>query len=378
MIDVERPVLALVVIVAAVAGVAYLEFTSTDAGDTSGPDRIEFEGNDTDRIAEKRGEYRRARPIEDPAGFINTDEVSIERELDSDRVVLVDFWTYSCINCQRTLPYLNAWHAKYADDGLTIVGVHSPEFEFEENPENVADAVDRYGIAYPVVLDNSRGTWNNYDNRFWPQKYLIDHDGFIRYEHIGEGSYAETERKIQQLLRERARATGIEPSADLSSDPVDPDAEAADFSAITTPEIYFGAGRNAKFLGNADTGTTGTQELTLPPAEDRQSDLAYLGGTWDFEKESATARSAGSTIALEYGAKDVNVVAEGDGPIEATVRIDGEAPGEAAGADVAPDGSVTIEEERLYDLVKHEGYGRHRITITAEESGLSAYTFTFG
>jgi cytochrome c biogenesis protein CcdA/thiol-disulfide isomerase/thioredoxin len=147
--------------------------------------------------------YPRYNEIVDPSGFVNTDPITIG-ELIGDKVVLIDFWTYSCINCQRTLPYLTSWYEKYRDTGLEIVGIHTPEFAFEKNTDNVIEAANKFGITYPIVLDNDYATWGAYKNQYWPHKYLIDIDGFIVYDHIGEGAYEETEAKIQELLEERS------------------------------------------------------------------------------------------------------------------------------------------------------------------------------
>jgi thiol-disulfide isomerase/thioredoxin len=157
-----------------------------------------------ERIGRKGAEFERAREIVSPSGFINSDGVSI-REARGEKVVLIDFWTYACYNCQNTQPHLNAWHEEYADDGLMIVGVHSPEFAFEADPANVERAVRDAGIEYPVVLDNDHATWDAYDQRFWPTMYLVDADGFVRYQRIGEGAYEETEAKIRELLSEKDR-----------------------------------------------------------------------------------------------------------------------------------------------------------------------------
>ncbi|MGI8651040.1 MAG: redoxin domain-containing protein [Rubrobacter sp.] len=161
---------------------------------------------EAERIAVKGAEFERAAEISSPSGFINTDAdgITILENL-GDRVLLLDFWTYSCFNCQNTQPYLNAWQEKYADEGLVIIGVHKPEFEFEKDYAGVEEAVRQAGITYPVVLDNEDATWNAYDQRFWPTMYLIDSDGFVRYEHIGEGAYEETEATIRELLAERDR-----------------------------------------------------------------------------------------------------------------------------------------------------------------------------
>ncbi len=160
---------------------------------------------DEARISRKEGEFERAKEIVDPTGFINTDRVSIGG-FAGEKVVLLDFWAYSCYNCQNTQPYLNAWYEKYRDDGLVIIGVHKPEFEFEKGYANVEAAVRQARIKYPVVLDNNGATWNAYDQHYWPTMYLIDADGFIRYQHIGEGAYEETEAKIRELLAERDEA----------------------------------------------------------------------------------------------------------------------------------------------------------------------------
>lgn len=164
-------------------------------------------GSAEERIERKEAEFERAREIVDPSGFINTDGVSI-REAGGEKVVLIDFWTDACYNCQNTQPHLNAWHEEYADDGLMIVGVHSPEFAFEADPANVEQAVREAGIEYPVVLDNDHATWDAYDQRFWPTMYLVDADGSVRYQRIGEGAYEETEAKIRELLSEKDRLKG--------------------------------------------------------------------------------------------------------------------------------------------------------------------------
>ncbi len=168
------------------------------------PDRT---SSDSERIAEKEDEYQRAEEISAPSGFVNADDFSV-REAAGESVVLVEFWTYTCFNCQNVQPHINSWHDEYADDGLQVVGVHTPEFGFEREYANVAAAVREAGIEYPVVLDNSYATWNAYDNRYWPAIYLIDADGFVRYKHFGEGAYGETQEKIAELLAERDRLSG--------------------------------------------------------------------------------------------------------------------------------------------------------------------------
>ena len=161
-----------------------------------------------ERISRKEAEFTRANEIVAPTGFINTEGVSIGENL-GEKVVLLEFWTYSCFNCQNVQPYLNEWHEKYEDDGLLVIGIHRPEFEFEKDPASVERAVEEAGIRYPVVLDNNSATWDAYDNRYWPARYLIDADGFIRYQHFGEGAYEENEEEIQELLAEKDQVLSL-------------------------------------------------------------------------------------------------------------------------------------------------------------------------
>lgn len=214
-----RPILLVLTLLLIVGAIAFVElrFNRVAPDDTQAqaePPSVEPVGEPTtepsgakgqtaeERIAGKDAEYARAKEIVGPTGFINTDEVSIGENL-GDRVILLEFWTYSCFNCQNIQPYLNEWHDEYEDDGLLIIGVHRPEFEFEKNPASVERAVGEAGIRYPVVLDNDSTIWDSYNNRYWPARYLIDADGFIRYQHFGEGAYEENEEEIQELLSER-------------------------------------------------------------------------------------------------------------------------------------------------------------------------------
>src|SRR3989344_9344830 len=215
---------------------------------------------DSAQTAPKDQRYQKAREIVSPAGFINTDGTTIQ-ELIGKKVILVDFWTYGCINCQRTLPYLTSWYDKYRESGLEIIGVHTPEFAFEKEIENVQWAVDKYGIKYPVVLDNNYGTWQNYQNRYWPRKYLIDIDGYVVYDHIGEGGYEDTERKIQELLQERMAR--LNETGSVASGTVTPADVEQVVSGERSQEIYFGSQRN-EYLGNGTSGLAGVQQLVIP------------------------------------------------------------------------------------------------------------------
>jgi cytochrome c biogenesis protein CcdA/thiol-disulfide isomerase/thioredoxin len=279
------------------------------------------------------------------------------------RVVLVDFWTYTCINCLRTLPYLKAWDARYRRDGLTIVGVHSPEFPFEKDAGNVADAIRRNGLRYPVAQDNDLATWTAYGNQYWPAEYFIDAQGDVRYVHFGEGSYGEKEKVIRALLRESGhrvpRATsgahGIVASA-----------------TVTTPESYLGTARAARFVnpilepGPHDFGNSPT-----PPPDQ----LAYRG-RWRLTKESATA--AGGSLEINFGARRVYLVLGSPGRARAVrVLLDGRPiPADLAGADVHG-GAVEVKRQRLYGLVDLPRVGRHVLRLIPEP-GVSGYAFTFG
>ncbi len=280
------------------------------------------------------------------------------------RVVLVDFWTYSCINCIRTLPYLKAWDAKYRKDGLTIVGVHTPEFPFEREASNVQTAIDENGIRYPVVQDNEQATWNAYGNQYWPAEYFIDAQGRVRYVHFGEGEYGEKEKVIRELLAEagkpvkgkETRVRAIAPSA-----------------TVTTPETYLGAARAERFT-NAML-SPGSHDFTapksLPPNE-----FAYHG-KWRISLDSATA-GAGASLDLNFGARRVYLVLGSPGrDRKVRVLLDGQPISSAdAGSDVHG-GAVTVAGQRLYNLVNLPKVGHHVLTLEPE-AGVEGYAFTFG
>ncbi len=328
-------------------------------------------GNRSAINAEKAKQYPYAKEIAKPSGFINTKNITIG-SLVGKEVVLVDFWTYSCINCQRTIPYLNAWYARYHDLGLEIIGVHTPEFLFEHDTGNVQAAVGKFGIRYPVVLDNDYATWSSYNNHYWPADYLIDIDGFIVYQHYGEGDYAATEQEIQQLLRERADALGLK-IAIPNTTTVPEGAVAVDFSRIGSPETYFGSNRNQE-LGNGPQLKPGLRTFTFP--ENITVNTLYLDGVWNITGEYAEC--AGKCgIRYRYDAKNVYLVANADRPVAVTVMLDGEPPGATAGQDVQA-GTATIQEDRLYGLVSGSDYGVHTLELRIKEPGLRAYTFTFG
>jgi len=300
------------------------------------------------------------------------------------KVVLVDFWTYSCVNCLRTLPYLKSWDEKYRDKGLVIIGIHTPEFEFEHDQSNVRMAISKYGLKYPNALDNGYQTWVAFQNHFWPHKYLIDQDGVIRYEQIGEGGYQETEAMIQKLLTERGM--GVEmPATMIQESEIEP-------RKIGTPEIFFGL-EKSEFQGNEEMAVLNkTIRYKLP--QTIQENRFYLVGPWSVDKENAKfIGGADGGLLLRYTARNVNIVAGANGsqPVLAELELDGKPLTEKeAGKDVkvGPEGRavVQIREHRLYSLIEDQtGYGTRTLTIkiqpthTNKETGsLQVFTFTFG
>ena len=328
-----------------------------------------------DRIALKSLEYQKAPEITDPSGFINTDGQPIKiSDYIGKKVILIDFWTYSCINCQRTLPYMKAWYDKYSSQGLEIISIHTPEFAFEHVQANVQKAVDGFGIKYPVVLDNDYGTFNAFGSHYWPNKYLIDIDGFVTYNHAGEGDYDVMEAQIQKALAERSAVLGD--NMKIATGTVAPaDAVSVNQDQLGSPETYFGSNRN-EYLANGIQGTSGTQTLVVPATTALNS--LYLGGSWNFNPEYAEANAASDTIVYTYKAKNVYFVASSLNGARVRIMIDGKPAGAMAGSDVAADGTVTIKDNRLYSIVSGSDYQQHTLTIQVLDPGLDAYTFTFG
>jgi len=353
------------VILAVIGVIAVLEMQKAGTGGSGG----DFAAVDIVPREDKDGKYEPAAEIVNPSGFLNTEPVRLA-DFIGKKVVMVDFWTYSCINCQRTLPYLNGWWEKYKDEGLVILGVHTPEFDFEKDLGNVRRAADKYGVEYPIILDNDYSTWRAYRNRYWPRKYLIDIDGYIVYDHIGEGGYEETERVIQRLLAERAERHG-EPM-EVAGGVVDPGrVEEAPRGFSVTPEIYFGSSRNSSFLGNQPVGSG------FQAPSDYKRDHFYLDGDWVIAPEYAESGEGETRIILPYRARKVFMVAEADGTAEVEVLIDGQPVGELSGGDVVR-GQVEIGDADLYRLVEDEEVGEHLLELIIRNPGFKAFTFTFG
>jgi cytochrome c biogenesis protein CcdA/thiol-disulfide isomerase/thioredoxin len=293
-------------------------------------------------------------------------------------VVLLDIWTYSCINCLRTLPYVGAWANRYADDGLIVIGVHSPEFAFERDEMNVAHAVRDLGVTYPVALDNSYAIWRALGNEYWPAEYLVDTSGRIRYRNAGEGHEAATEQHVRALLTESGHALPPDEATPLVSGS---GAEAAAaLRSLDSPETYVGYHRAERFA-SPEAVRRDSAAMYSVPAEPSLNHWG-LRGSWTVGPEAATLDSAPGAIVFTFHARDVHLVLgpSADGrPIRFRVRIDGQDPMADHGSDTRYDGSGTITEQRLYQLVRQHGTIANRtITIEFLDPGVHAYAFTFG
>lgn len=288
------------------------------------------------------------------------------------KVVLIDFWTYSCINCIRTLPAVTAWHEKYRNQGLVIIGVHTPEFQFESEIANVKQALIRHGITYPVALDNDYGTWNAYKNRYWPAKYLIDAEGHIRKTHFGEGDEEEFEAAIQELLQE-ARLLKEAPKLSVRDSGVD-------FNKIHSPETYIGYARQENFASPESVAANVMTNYTAPSAL-RLNEWA-LQGTWQVMTESARLTSASGKIQYRFRAPQLNLVMKGVGQgVKAVVYLDGKPIAEnSKGEDVGISGEVFIRDAKLYNLVHlpADDIGEHVFELIFETEGAELFAFTFG
>jgi len=369
-----QKILPVVVLILIVGAIWYLESQKVNVpSNNDGLQDISIT-NESERTAQKVKQYELAKKISSPDGFINTDSITIE-ELIGDKVVLVDFWTYSCINCQRTLPHLNDWYDKYADDGLVILGIHTPEFEFEKKYENVLRAVEKYEIEYPVILDNDFSTWRSYNNRYWPRKYIIDIDGFIVYDHIGEGGYEETEAKIVELLNEKKRILGEEEIPIKKSDI----GEKVDFSKIESHETYLGSDR-MQYLDNEFTEQCSLGACEYTGADDLSLGGYSFDGLWRINKESSNMESKNGSFTIRFSASKVNIVAGAQVPVRAKIWLDGEVimPNQS-GYSINNQGFVTFSDHDLYNLVDLRGsYEDHVLKIEFQDVGVDAFAVTFG
>jgi hypothetical protein len=285
-------------------------------------------------------------------------------------VVVVNFWTWTCINWLRQEPYVRAWSRAYRDDGLIVIGAHTPEFSFEHDIDGVRRAIEERAIDYPVAVDNEYGIWRAFDNHFWPALYFVDADGIIRDDHFGEGRYEESERLIQRLLDVERGLVAVEG--------VGVEAE-ADWDNLRTPEMYLGYWRSAQFAspGGGVLDEPGTYELP----ELLSLNHWALAGKWTIGAENIALDQPGGTIACSYHARDVHLVLSQPrrAPIPFSVRLDGDAPGPSAGVDVDHDGNGVLRDGRMYQLVRQHDAARPRtLEITFLEPGAEAYAFTFG
>lgn len=279
--------------------------------------------------------------------WLNSDPLTIKQL--KGKVVLVDFWTYSCINCIRTLPYVTKWYDTYHDQGFVVVGVHTPEFDFEKVTDNVKTAIQRFGIKYPVAQDNAYGTWQAYNNEYWPAEYLIDQNGNIVYEHFGEGEYDHTEDAIRQLLNMN---TEVKPN------------NGQDLSGVQSPEMYFEPSR-LEYLTPDQRPSDTPNEYTF--TQNLQLNNFALNGTWQFKQDHAELINPKGDIRLHFSSGKVFMVAAADHPVTLKITVDGKQ---------QPD--VTVQASQLYTLFDSTDYSEHTIDIEIPDAGFQAFTFTFG
>jgi thiol-disulfide isomerase/thioredoxin len=299
----------------------------------------------------------------------------LTREQLKGEVVVIDFWTYSCINCLRSLPYIKAWDAKYRKDGLVIIGVHAPEFAFERDPANVAKAIKDLGVTYPVALDNRYVLWNALKNNYWPAHYFVDAQGRVRFHHFGEGEYAMSERVIRQLLAEAGHAPKDAAMAEANASGAE---AAAALNEIGSPETYIGYARADRFVSPG--GLLHDAAKTYAGASLSLNDWS-LEGQWVDGKQSARSLAPGAKITFRFHARDLHLVlgsANGK-PVRFRVTLDGHALGGDAGVDTRADETGVVTGQRLYQLVRQKGAIRDRtFTIEFLDPGVEAFSFTFG
>jgi cytochrome c biogenesis protein CcdA/thiol-disulfide isomerase/thioredoxin len=316
-----------------------------------------------------------ALPELDAVAWINSQPLS--RASLAGKVVVIDFWTYSCINCLRALPYVEAWSTKYKNDGLVVIGVHTPEFAFEKDRKNIENAVKDLGVTYPVAIDSDYKIWQAFNNKYWPAHYFIDAKGRIRHHHFGEGEYGVSERVIQQLLAEAGARTVDQGTVNVAANGVE---AAPSGSDVRSPETYIGYDRSEHFVS------------VEPIAHDKKKTYAGPGrlslnqwgldGSWTVGQEMAVLQAAPGKIVFRFHARDLHLVlgpAKGGKPVRFRVKLDGSAPGADRGVDAGADGSGTVKEHRLYQLIRQQGAVEDRtFQIEFLDPGVQAFAFTFG
>jgi len=325
-------------------------------------------------IASGAGDEGRMPDFDGAVGWLNSPPLSSKAL--RGKVVLVNFWTYSCINSLRELPYVRAWAAKYKEAGLVVIGVHAPEFGFEKNPVNVKNAVSELKVAYPIPIDSNHSIWEAFHNEYWPADYFIDAKGRVRYHHFGEGEYEKSERVIQTLLRENG-ATGLgESFARITADGI----EAPPSTDVRSPETYVGYARAENFASpeRIARGSRRTYSLPVKPALNQWG----LVGSWNIGGEIGTLESAPGRILFRFHSRDLHMVlgsAKKGEPLRFKVKLDGVAPGDDHGVDSAADGSGEVREPRMYQLIRQKGPIKDvRFEIEFLDPGVEAFSFTFG
>ena len=313
--------------------------------------------------------------LDGAVGWLNSAPLS--RKVLRGKVVLVNFWTYTCINSIRPLPYLRNWAAKYKDAGFEVIGVHTPEFSFEHEPPNVENAVRNLNVAFPVAIDSNTRIWNSFNNQAWPAQYLVDAKGKIRYHHFGEGDYGDMERVIQELLKENG-ATGF--SSDTTHVSGVGIEAAPDWTDARSPETYIGY-RQAQNFASPERVAEGSQRTYSPPAKPHLNQWG-LSGSWNVNAESAVLQALPGKIVFRFHSRDLHLILAPtkDGkPVRFKVTLDGAVPAENHGMDTLPDGSGQIREPRLYQLIRQKGPIVDRtFEIEFLDPGVQALDFTFG
>lgn len=313
--------------------------------------------------------------LSEATGWINSSPLTAKQL--KGKVVLVDFWDYSCINCIRTVPYIRAWAEKYKDSGLVVIGVHTPEFDFEKQLPNVQKAVQKFGITYPVALDSNYAIWNAFHNEYWPAHYFIDAKGKVRYEHFGEGEYDQSERWIQELLKE-AHAKSV--STSMVSVHGQGAQAAADMNDVRSPETYIGYARAENFASPNGLRRDVERSYTVP--DHLHLNQWALAGQWVDHRQAAALESAGGRIVFRFHARDLHLVlgpAQDGKPVHFRITIDGQAPGENHGMDTDAQGNGVVIDHRLYQLVRQKGpITDHTFVIEFLAPGVQAFSFTFG
>ena len=366
---IRKPLLTTIVVILVTAAILYIEANTPV---------ISASNLSVRNTSPDKSSYQMAPDFVGIDKWINSEPLKIEKL--RGKVVLVDFWTYTCINCIRTFPYLKEWDRKYRDKGLVIVGIHTPEFDFEKKYENVLNAVNEYQLKYPVGQDNEYATWSIYQNRYWPHEYLIDIDGYIRHDQIGEGNYDETEKIIQSLLNERMERQNEQSVIGQGiSNPKE--AVNVDVNNVGTPEIYFGYQFTRGNFGNQE-GLKQGQAVNYKLPSSISPNNVYLGGLWKNNADNMELAGDEGKIILIFHSKSINIVAGSENGSQAFVFLDHTIlNGKNKGLDVNLEENKSIsniQDFKLYNLAVADRYGEHVIIIDVAGKGFKIYTFTFG